>query len=286
MIKHTFKDSVFRYTFKIKKYAADLYYDISGKQISSDEIEYVDSENFVMNELRNDIAFMKSDNSLIVLLEHQSSTNYNMDIRLLSYYIKLIQSYINRTYKYGLHTSQKIVIPKAECYVLYNGSAIMDDSDLYRTPFIINDREFNLNTKFININFDCLEQSIRERKDALGAYALLIKLYHEFNQSLAKENLYDDLDVQTEKAYEMAVKQCQTMGYNLEIFKREEFKTMTMMTLSIQEDMQIKYEAGVERGVEQERKAIAQNMLSSGMDASLVSQYTGLSEEKLNKLLF
>lgn len=65
-----------------------------------------------------------------------------------------------------------------------------------------------------------------------------------------------------------------------------------MMTLSIQEDMQIKYEAGLERGLEcglergleQGKKEIALEMLSSGMDRMLVCKFTGLSESDLKGL--
>ncbi len=218
MIKNNLKDSTFRYIFKNKEHLSELYYDISGNKLKNTEIEYIDTENYVLNELRNDIAFIKNDKSMIVLIEHQSSTNYNMDIRLLHYYVRLLQNYINDNYKYGLHTSSKIEVPKAEFYVLYNSNAIMDNSEKYRTPLIINGVKLNFNTKFIDINFDSLDENILERKDSLGSYSLLIKLYQKYKSELEKTYDFEDFGMLTEKAYELAVKECKNQGYFLNEF--------------------------------------------------------------------
>ncbi len=221
MIKYNFKDSSFRYIFKNKEHLSELYYDISGKQLKTADIEYMDTENYVLNELRNDIAFIKSDKSMIVLIEHQSSTNYNMDIRLLHYYVRLLQNYINDNYKHGLHTSSKIEVPKAEFYVLYNGNAIMDNSEKYRSALIINGEKLNFNTKFIDINSDSLDKRIVERKDSLGSYSLLIKLYHQYKKELEKSGNYESVDRLTETAYDTAIKECRKRGFNLHEFDRE-----------------------------------------------------------------
>ncbi len=282
MIKNNLKDSSFRYIFKNKANLTELYYDISGNKLKNNEIEYIDTKNYVINELRNDIAFIKSDKSMIVLIEHQSSTNYNMDIRLLHYYVRLLQNYINDNYKYSLHTSSKIEIPKAEFYVLYNSNAIMDNSEKYRTPLIINGEKLNFNTKFIDINFDSLDKKILDRKDSLGAYSLLIKLYNEYKKKFEKSGEYDELDILTEKAYELAVNECKNRGYILNEFDREEFKTMTMKVLTVEEDMQIKYEAGIEIG-RNEGISIGEirGMLALGADNAKIIELTGATEEEI-----
>ena len=41
---------------------------------------------------------------------------------------------------------------------------------------------------------------------------------------------------------------------------------------------------GLERGTEQSKNEIAKNVLKKGLDISLISEVTGLSNEQINKL--
>ena len=43
-------------------------------------------------------------------------------------------------------------------------------------------------------------------------------------------------------------------------------------------------EQGLERGTEQSKNEIARNMLKKGLDISLISEVTGLSNEQINNL--
>ena len=43
-------------------------------------------------------------------------------------------------------------------------------------------------------------------------------------------------------------------------------------------------EQGLERGTEQSKNEIAKNMLKKGLDISLISEVTGLSNEQINNL--
>ena len=43
-------------------------------------------------------------------------------------------------------------------------------------------------------------------------------------------------------------------------------------------------ERGLEQGTEQSKNEIAKNMLKKGLDISLISEVTGLSNEQINKL--
>ena len=49
---------------------------------------------FIKRKLRNDVSFITSDNRLIILIEHQSTICVNIAIRLLFYYIELVQMWI------------------------------------------------------------------------------------------------------------------------------------------------------------------------------------------------
>ena len=52
----------------------------------------------------------------------------------------------------------------------------------------------------------------------------------------------------------------------------------------IEEGMQKGIEQGIEQGMEQEKYSLARNMKNKNMDLNLISELTGLSIEKIEKL--
>ncbi len=292
-MKREIKDSLFRNIFKEKEYLVELYYDISGNKLTPQDIRILELENYVMSTLRNDIAFIKNDDSMIVLIEHQSTTNYNMDVRLFLYYGRILENYINKKYKNGLHTSSKIQIPKAEFYVLFNGKAYMEQSDRYKTNISLGGIKIEFNTKIININFDDLDIEIKESKDALSSYAYLIKAYYYYREELinSRSGKYSE-DALSKMAFEKALDACREQGLFLSIYNREEFKIMSSRVLTLEESMNINYEIGLSEGVhigekrgkQEEQRIIAEKMLTNNIDIDTIVSCTGLSEDEIKKL--
>ena len=71
--------------------------------------------------LSGDVSFITSDNRLIILVEHQSTINPNMALRLLLYYIELVQLWLKHTGK-SLFSGKYINdVPVPEFYVAYHG---------------------------------------------------------------------------------------------------------------------------------------------------------------------
>ncbi len=292
-MKRNFKDSSFRYFFTEKANFTDLYYDISGKILKENEFEFVDLENHVINLIRNDIALIKNDGSLIVLIEHQSSNSYNMEVRLFLYYAYLLEKYINKTYEAGLHTYKKIRIPDAEFYILFNGKASMDDSEKYKTNFVIGEQKIDFKTKFQSINYDDLSKDIKARKDALDMYAYLIKRYFDnfkmklknYKEKTSKEITQKERERLSIRAFEQALMDCKKVGLYSSVFDREEFRVMSTKTLTYEESLDLQYEAGVyygaiegeKRGEEREKQKIALTMLKSGMEVAMISKFTKLN---------
>jgi len=147
------KDSVFTLLFSEKSNLLELYSAISGKSYpESTKIEIVTlSDVLYMNQL-NDIAFMLEDR-LIVLLEHQSSINNNMPLRMLHYLSAEYDMIIDRK---SLYKQGRITIPAPEFIVLYNGDKKFPDykelklSDSYK--FKAPDLYLELVVKVYNIN--------------------------------------------------------------------------------------------------------------------------------------
>ena len=86
----------------------------------------------VMSKLRNDLAFI-IDKTLIVILEHQSTLNRNMPLRVLQYVLLFYEIY----FKLGnvLYKEKLIKLPKPEFYMLYNGQDPYPLRDVKEKPW-------------------------------------------------------------------------------------------------------------------------------------------------------
>jgi hypothetical protein len=103
-----------------------------GPEVKMENITLDDA--LFMEEI-NDVAFL-IDDRLIVLIEHQSTINYNMPLRALIYAGRLYEKVMETK---NIYREKMIPIPRAEFYVLYNGTddfpekATMRLSDMFKS---------------------------------------------------------------------------------------------------------------------------------------------------------
>lgn len=101
--KQTYKDSVFRKLFHDKEKILELYNALSGRNYSSDtEIQIVTLEDVIFGDRKNDLAFI-IDGRLIILIEHQSTINPNMPLRMLVYIAKEYEKFYFSKAIYSKH---------------------------------------------------------------------------------------------------------------------------------------------------------------------------------------
>jgi len=112
------KDSVFTALFGEKQNLLELYNAVTGKNYPEDtEIDIITLSNVLFMEQLNDICFV-IDGRMVVLVEHQSSINENMCLRMLIY---ISREYEKITSSRNLYNEKRIKIPTPEFIVLYNG---------------------------------------------------------------------------------------------------------------------------------------------------------------------
>ncbi|MDR2583107.1 MAG: Rpn family recombination-promoting nuclease/putative transposase [Fibromonadaceae bacterium] len=191
------KDSVFTCLFSEKSNLLELYSAISGKSYpESTKIEIVTlSDVLYMNQI-NDIAFVMEDR-LIVLIEHQSSINNNMPLRMLQY---LSAEYAMIVDRKSLYKQKRIMIPAPEFIVLYNGDKKfpdykelkLSDSYKFKTP----DLYLELVVKIYNIN--------KGRNAEMASRSQALSGYEEFIAEI-KANLKS---MELREAIRLAVKTC------------------------------------------------------------------------------
>jgi hypothetical protein len=88
-----------------------------GERAEPSEIRLTTIDEIFFGSEKNDVSFLVQDRH-IVLLEHQSTVNANMPLRLLWYVAELYRQYVDPKAPYR---SKRIVLPAPTFYVFYNG---------------------------------------------------------------------------------------------------------------------------------------------------------------------
>jgi len=212
------KDSVFTRLFSEKSNLLELYSAISGKSYpESTKIEIVTlSDVLYMNQI-NDIAFVMEDR-LIVLIEHQSSINNNMPLRMLQYLSAEYDMIVDRK---NLYKQKRIMIPSPEFIVLYNGDKKfpdykelkLSDSYKFKTP----DLYLELVVRIYNIN--------KGHNAEMAGKSSVLSGYEEFIAEI-KENLKS---MELREAIKLAVKTCISKNILVSFLERHSSEVLNML---------------------------------------------------------
>jgi len=229
---------MFREFFKVPQNFLDLLKECRDNQLSLviDDIEPFDLEsNIAIRTRRNDVSFITKDNHLIILIEHQSTINPKMALRLFIYFTELLQLWL-KTNKINLYSATKLPdLPIPEFYVVYNGVApLKETSSVFKLES--SGMKIDAEVKIIDIHFDKLKDT--ESDNALAGYAFFYKVYAE----QVKKGL------SAEKAFEIARNECIKRSYMTSFISKEEFIVFYKDFMDY--DMQLRTE-GIEKGREE-----------------------------------
>lgn len=279
-IPKNLKDGVFRMLFNNRQRLLELYNALHGTAYGEEEellIQTLDDTVFI--NIKNDIAFLLR-NTLIVLIEHQSTINPNMPLRMLLYisqiYDKIIET--KRVYSESL-----IELPTPEFYVFYNGKK---EYPLYQElrlskAFKIQGEETNLElvVHVININYEKGAELLNSCK-TLQEYSFFI-----YQIRLLREEGYER-DEAVRKAIQIC-KERDVLRDFLETHEQEVFG-MLFRELTEEEAREIYKADGLEEGIKQgrneARREIAENMLAQGMTLEQITAIMHLSDDEIAEL--
>jgi len=261
--KRNHKDSVFTRLFSEKNNLLELYSAISGKSYpESTEIEIVTlSDVLYMNQI-NDIAFVMEDR-LIVLIEHQSSINNNMPLRMLRYLSAEYDMIVERK---NLYKQKRIMIPAPEFIVLYNGDKKypdykelrLSDSYKFKTP----DLYLELMVKVYNIN--------KGRNADMATRSPVLSGYEEFIAEI-KKNLKS---MELREAIKLAVKACISKNILVSFLERHssEVENMIFGEWNMDDALAVRYEEGREENCEEILDLIEKGYTSADIKKHLLKQ--------------
>ena len=269
------KDSVFVDLFgrdvTAKENFISLYNALHGTNLRPENTELVPEmlESAMYMSYANDVA-MQVNGQVVVLIEHQSTINRNMPLRLLDYVARIYEKIVPAKKKYY---RSRVCVPMPEFYVLYNG---MDDypaedemrlSDSFTYPGGKKPSEVPLElvVKVYNINLG--------KGDALLGKCGALRQYSQFIDLVRKARVEGK-----EEPLTWAVKEAIGRGILPGYLERKSTEVINMLTMeydyavdvaaqkeeSLAEGIRIGEERGLERGLEQgleqERRTIRMMM--------------------------
>ncbi len=207
----------------------------------------------------NDIA-MQVNGQIVVLIEHQSTINRNMPLRLLDYVARIYEKIVPAKKKYY---RSRVQIPMPEFYVLYNGTddcpaedeMRLSESFVYPEGRKPSEVPLELVVKVYNINLG--------KGDALLGKCKPLRQYSEFIE-LVRKARSDGKEEPMKWAVKEAIGQGILPGY----LERKSTEVINMLTMeydyavdvaaqkedSLAEGIRIGEERGLEQGLEQGRQ--------------------------------
>ncbi|GHV25912.1 hypothetical protein FACS18948_0400 [Clostridia bacterium] len=287
-----FKDSLFTKLFRDNEKFLEVYNAINGLSLGSDtSIEDVTLDDVLFMDQVNDVAF-NIGNKLVVLMEHQSSVNLNMPLRLLLYvgrtYEKLIpQDVIYRKARYK--------IPKPEFIVLYNGveeqpdETILSLSDAFESADNLGGElsgkaALELNVRVLNVNPGHNEH-ILKASSTLDDYSVFI--------TRVRDN--DKHGMKLSAAVEEAITFCITHGILADFLTKNgsEVYNMLFTEFRIEDALAIAREEGElegerrgeRRGELRGKLETARGLLGLGLSLESIALATQLPIEQLEREL-
>jgi hypothetical protein len=243
----------------------------------------------------NDVSFQAGD-KLVVILEHQSTINPNMPLRLLSYIARIYEKITSgkKTRWYG---KKGLILPRPEFIVLYNGVDPFPDEDTRRLSDSFADfsalglpaglpPDLELVARIYNIN-EGHNREMVQKNETLSGYVRFIAKAREFEAALSEGKNPADLSRDDRKAImETAITQAVRWCIDHVILKPfleqngSEVVNMLFGEWKLEEALVVEREEGrEEREVE-----IAKNALIKGASVEFISEITGLSTEAIQSL--
>ena len=286
-----YKNSVFSLLFSDPDLLRELYCALEGITLPSNVPVTINTlEDVLFMELINDISFVIG-GKLVILIEHQSTINPNMALRLLMYIARV---YEKITGEKNLYSSKLLYIPRPEFFVLYNGKAPFPDEKVLKLSDSFENLEtlgltgkssvaLELEVRVININEGCNE-SIARRCRKLAEYSAFVAKARALEKELGNK----------EKAMKEAIKYCREHDilkgfleeHSTEVFSMliTEWNTEEAKKVWYEEGREEGREEGMEKGMEEGLEKTAKNALAEGISIELVQKITGLDLETIKNL--
>jgi hypothetical protein len=233
-----YKNSVFTSLFSTEARLRELYNAIAGTNYDESVPVCINTlEEVLLSGAKNDVSFTIGD-KWVILIEHQSTVNDNMPLRMLSYVANL---YDQMVAKKSLYKKSGLSLPTPAFYVLYNGVDPYPDraelrlSDAFIVPPPDGKLPLELVVEVYNIN-QGRNAEMLQKSTSLDGYAIFVAKIREYQAEFAAtETPQKALD----KAMRKAIQYCKAHGILLDFLQDHEQEVINMKTLEFDMDTAI-----------------------------------------------
>ncbi|MDR0730735.1 MAG: Rpn family recombination-promoting nuclease/putative transposase [Treponema sp.] len=285
-VNTNYKDSVFSFLFSDPDTLRELYGAIAGLELPPDLPVTINTlEGVLYRNLLNDISF-EIGKKLVVILEHQSTVNPNLPLRVLMYIARVYEKLTAGRNVYG---RKKLLIPRPEFIVLYNGKEPYAEkvelrlSEAFEAAGVLGrggEIPLELALTVYNINRGHNGEMV-ERCEKLRGYSEFIGKVRELEGERGDR----------EAAMEGAVRWCIGEGILRDFFEEHgtEVVNMLMAEWKLEDALVVEREEGREEGWEErgerDREDTIRNLLDFGMKAEQISRALKLPLDTIERYL-
>jgi len=296
-INRAYKSSVFALLFGEEQTFRELYEAIKGVKLPPGTPVVINTlEGALFRERMNDLSALIGE-KVVVFMEHQSTINPNMALRLLSYITRLYEK-INAGKNSLLYGKKELHIPAPEIIVLYNGIDAYPEQKELRLSDLFEDAsalgtakkfppELELIVHVYNINIGYNEALLKKDGD-LGGYAVFIDKVREFEAELLggrkpKELTKEELDAIKKTAMEKAVKWCIANNILKQFLETNSSEVINMLfdEWKLEDALVVEREEGIEEG----KYLVARNAFAKGASVEFISEITGLNTRTVQDIV-
>jgi predicted transposase YdaD len=216
------KDSLFTTLFGEPDKFLELYNALTGNQYPMNTVmQPATLTDVLFMDQQNDVAFVVGD-TIVVLIEHQSTISKNLPLRLLIYIARVYEMIIDTK---AVYKDKLVMLPKPEFIVLYNGTKTFSSEKVYRLSDAFKQSALpglggvlELSVRVVNINKG-YNQQIVSNSSCLSGYVEFIAMVRTNQKS--GNNLQD--------AITNAVADCIQQGILADFLKRHGSEVMNML---------------------------------------------------------
>ena len=273
-----------------KQHFLSLYNALHGTnlQVETTSLERVNLEQVLYKSYYNDIAVLV-DGQFILMIEHQSTINPNMPLRLLEYVARIYGNIVDSNAKFSRHL---VPLAKPEFIVFYTGDQkLPPESYLYLSDSFPNqepnsDLTLELKVKVCTIKSETPSPVVHNCTD-LEQYAQFLQLVKEakaaghrhplkwaIQEAVRRNILRDYLERKGGEVLSILMTEYD-YATDMAVLKEEAYEDG--LFVGREEGISIGLERGLERGAYQKALETARNLLARGDSPEDVAQLIGLS---------
>ena len=289
-----------------KQHFLSLYNALHGTnlQVADTVLERVNLEQVLYKSYYNDIAVLVN-GQFILMIEHQSTINPNMPLRLLEYVARIYGNIVDSKAKFSRHL---VPLAKPEFYVFYTGDQeLPPESYLYLSDAFPNqapnsDLTLELKVKVCTIKNESPSLVVHSCTD-LEQYVQFLELVEEaratghehplkwaIQEAVHRNILRDYLERKGGEVLSILMTEYD-YATDMAVLKEEAYEDGLFVGLATgreegrEEGISIGLERGLAQGAYEKALETARNLLSMGLSPEQVAQGTGLSLEVILQLI-